>query len=72
MRSCDDNRSCEEYLRWSCEWAKEVQRVLKDQESFFLNLGACPSNPLIPHELLVALKNEPVGLTLILSISELR
>ena len=60
----DDNRSREDYLKWSCDWAKEVKRVLKDSGSFFLNLGACPSNPLIPHELVVALKNEPVGFVL--------
>jgi site-specific DNA-methyltransferase (adenine-specific) len=60
----DDNKSSEDYLKWSCDWAKEVKRVLKDNGSFFLNLGACPSNPLIPHELLVALKNEPVAFVL--------
>ena len=31
-------------------------RVLKSEGSFFLNLGACPSNPLVPHELIVELK----------------
>jgi site-specific DNA-methyltransferase (adenine-specific) len=30
--------------------------VLKDDGSFFLNLGSTPSNPLIPHELIVTLK----------------
>ena len=60
----DDNKSSEDYLEWSCKWAKEVKRVLKEQGSFFLNLGACPSNPLIPHELVVALKSEGVGFVL--------
>src|SRR4030095_9087143 len=60
----DDNRSREEYLKWSCEWATEVMRVLKPKGSFFLNLGSSPSNPLIPHELLVALKSSEVGFTL--------
>jgi site-specific DNA-methyltransferase (adenine-specific) len=45
-------------MKWSCDWAREVKRVLADKGSFFLNLGACPSNPLIPHELLVTLKNQ--------------
>src|SRR6266496_453281 len=60
----DDNKSSADYLTWSCKWAKEVKRVLKDDGSFFLNLGSCPSNPLIPHELLVALKSQEVGFVL--------
>ena len=50
-----DSRTRDEYLSWSHEWAGEVKRILKDDGSFFLNLGACPSNPLIPHELIVEL-----------------
>ena len=60
-RHYDDSKTRAEYLAWSCEWAREVKRVLKDKGSFFLNLGACPSNPLIPHELVVALKADDVG-----------
>ncbi len=60
----DDNKSSEDYLKWSCSWAREVKRILKDKGSFFLNLGSCPSNPLIPHELLVALKGGDVGFVL--------
>lgn len=60
----EDRKSRAEYLQWSCEWAREVKRVLKDDGSFFLNLGACPSNPLVPHELLVALKEDGVGFLL--------
>ena len=55
-KNYDDTRTRDEYLNWCREWAAEVKRVLKDNGSFFLNLGACPSNPLIPHELIVALK----------------
>lgn len=51
----DDARSNSEYLAWSLEWAQEVKRVLKDEGSFFLNLGACPANPLLPHELILVL-----------------
>ncbi|MFO1499712.1 MAG: site-specific DNA-methyltransferase [Verrucomicrobiota bacterium] len=53
----DDRRRWDEYLRWSLVWIREVRRVLKADGSFFLNLGACPSNPLLPHELMVALKD---------------
>jgi site-specific DNA-methyltransferase (adenine-specific) len=56
-RNYNDKRTRDEYLAWSREWAGEVHRILKDKGSFFLNLGATPSNPLIPHELVVAMKD---------------
>lgn len=55
-RNYHDSRNSDEYLSWCREWANEVRRLLKPDGSFFLNLGACPSNPLIPHELVVELK----------------
>lgn len=55
-RNYQDSRNSDEYLSWSTQWAAEVRRVLKDDGSFFLNLGSCPSNPLIPHELIVRMK----------------
>jgi site-specific DNA-methyltransferase (adenine-specific) len=55
-RNYHDSRNSDEYLNWCAQWAGEVRRVLKDDGSFFLNLGACPSNPLIPHELIVRMK----------------
>jgi site-specific DNA-methyltransferase (adenine-specific) len=45
-------------------WSKEIGRLLKDDGSFFLNLGACPSNPLLPHELLLAIKRADEGFVL--------
>jgi site-specific DNA-methyltransferase (adenine-specific) len=62
-RKYEDKKSREDYLKWSCEWAAQVKRVLAERGSFFLNLGASPSNPLLPHELVVALKSE-VGFVL--------
>jgi site-specific DNA-methyltransferase (adenine-specific) len=59
----EDKKSREDYLKWSCAWASEVKRVLAEKGSFFLNVGASPSNPLLPHELIVALKFE-VGFVL--------
>jgi site-specific DNA-methyltransferase (adenine-specific) len=55
-KSYRDARTRSDYLVWSLQWASEVRRVLKPDGSFFLNLGACPSNPLVPHELIVELK----------------
>jgi len=49
----DDNQLRDEYLKWSSQWAAQVQRVLKDSGSFFLNVGAAPSNPLLPHQLIL-------------------
>jgi site-specific DNA-methyltransferase (adenine-specific) len=44
------------YLDWCAEWAAEVRRVLKPSGSFFLNVGAAPANPLLPHELVLKLR----------------
>jgi site-specific DNA-methyltransferase (adenine-specific) len=51
-----DNAPREEYLDWSYRWAAEVARVLKPDGSFFLNVGASPSNPLLPHEIVLKLQ----------------
>ncbi len=48
-----DDAPREEYLDWCCEWASEVRRVLKPDGSFFLNVGASPSDPLLPHEIVL-------------------
>ena len=55
-KNYNDSRNRSEYLNWSREWAIQVKRVLKENGSFFLNLGSAPSNPLVPHELIGALK----------------
>jgi site-specific DNA-methyltransferase (adenine-specific) len=55
-KNYNDSRTRNDYLNWSRVWATQVKRVLKDKGSFFLNLGSAPSNPLVPHELLGALK----------------
>lgn len=48
-----DERST--FISWCLEWSEEVKRVMCDDASFFLNLGAAPRNPLLPHQLLLAL-----------------
>jgi site-specific DNA-methyltransferase (adenine-specific) len=45
-----------EYLDWCHAWAAELQRVLKPAGSFFLNVGASPANPLLPHEIVIKLQ----------------
>jgi site-specific DNA-methyltransferase (adenine-specific) len=49
----NDRQGRAEYLAWSLRWAREIYRVLKDDGSFFLNVGAAPSQPLLPHELVL-------------------
>jgi len=45
------------YLKWSASWAQQVRRVLKPDGSFFLNIGAAPSNPMLPHEIVFQLRD---------------
>jgi site-specific DNA-methyltransferase (adenine-specific) len=54
--SYQDDAPRENYLEWCVEWAEEVKRVLKRTGSFFLNVGAAPANPLLPHELILTLR----------------
>jgi site-specific DNA-methyltransferase (adenine-specific) len=63
-RKYKDRKTRDDYLTWCCAWARSVKRVLKDDGSFFLNVGASPSTPLLPHQLLLALTAEEVGLIL--------
>ncbi|HYR57561.1 MAG TPA: site-specific DNA-methyltransferase [Chthoniobacteraceae bacterium] len=51
-----DDAPREDYLDWCFRWASELRRVLKPAGSFFLNVGAAPANPLLPHELLLKLR----------------
>ena len=51
-----DDAPREDYLDWCYGWAAEVRRVLKPGGSFFLNVGAAPANPLLPHEIVLKLQ----------------
>ena len=46
-----DREDRQSYLKWCETWAAQVRRVLKPGGSFFLNIGAAPSNPMLPHEI---------------------
>lgn len=50
-----DTAPREQYLAWCRDWAAEVKRVMAEDASFFLNVGAAPANPLMPHQLILAL-----------------
>jgi site-specific DNA-methyltransferase (adenine-specific) len=45
------------YLRWCKTWVGAIARLLKPEGSFFLNVGAAPSNPMFPHELVLQLRD---------------
>jgi site-specific DNA-methyltransferase (adenine-specific) len=52
-----DKQKRPSYLKWCALWASGVGRVLKNDGSFFLNIGSAPSNPMLPHEMLIQLRN---------------
>jgi site-specific DNA-methyltransferase (adenine-specific) len=52
-----DRQDRQSYLRWCGAWARELRRVLKPSGSFFLNVGAAPSNPMLPHEIVMSLRD---------------
>ena len=51
-----DRQDRRSYLGWCGEWAGQIRRVLKSNGSFFLNIGAAPSNPMLPHEIVMTLR----------------
>ena len=55
-RKYADRQDRESYLRWCVTWAGQIRRVLKANGSFFLNVGAAPSNPMLPHEIVLQLR----------------
>jgi len=57
--SFKDTAPRDEFLDWCKIWVTEVKRVMADDASFFLNIGAAPSNPLLPHQLILALTEGP-------------
>jgi site-specific DNA-methyltransferase (adenine-specific) len=52
-----DRQDRRSYLGWCGEWAGQVRRLLKPDGSFFLNIGSAPSNPMLPHEIVMALRD---------------
>ncbi|HEX4654042.1 MAG TPA: site-specific DNA-methyltransferase [Candidatus Udaeobacter sp.] len=55
-RQFSDRQNRESYLKWCAQWAAQIQRVLNSDGSFFLNIGAAPSNPMLPHEIVMTLR----------------
>jgi site-specific DNA-methyltransferase (adenine-specific) len=59
-----DRQDRQSYLKWCQEWAAQVWRVLKSNGSFFLNIGSAPSNPMLPHEIVIELTSASGGFVL--------
>ncbi len=57
--SFKDTAPRDEFLSWCRQWAAEAKRVMTDDASFFLNIAGSPSNPLLPHQLIIALTEGP-------------
>jgi site-specific DNA-methyltransferase (adenine-specific) len=51
-----DKQDRSSYLGWCREWVAEVRRLLRPTGSFFLNIGSAPSNPMLPHEIAIQLR----------------
>jgi len=52
-----DRQDRRSYLDWCGEWAGQIRRLLTPEGSFFLNIGAAPSNPMLPHEIVMTLRD---------------
>jgi site-specific DNA-methyltransferase (adenine-specific) len=52
-----DRQDRQSYLKWCSEWAAQIRRLLKPNGSFFLNIGSAPSNPMLPHEIVIKLRD---------------
>jgi len=52
----DDRIDRDEYLEWTRAWTSQVARVLSPKGSFFLNIGSKPSDPWVPFEVAMELR----------------
>jgi site-specific DNA-methyltransferase (adenine-specific) len=59
-----DRQDRPSYLRWCKDWAAQIRRILKPDGSFFLNIGSAPSNPMLPHEIVIELTSASGGFVL--------
>src|SRR4051812_14655282 len=56
-RTHQDGGPRDEYLEWSDRCLEAVRRVLKPDGSLFLNIGAAPANPWLPHEVILRVRD---------------
>jgi len=53
-----DNLDRNDFIAWCQDWTTEIHRLMTNEASFFLNVGAAPKDPLLPHQLLLAITRE--------------
>jgi site-specific DNA-methyltransferase (adenine-specific) len=56
-----DRQDRQSYLHWCAKWAAQIQRILRSNGSFFLNIGSAPSNPMLPHQIVIELTSASSG-----------
>jgi site-specific DNA-methyltransferase (adenine-specific) len=56
-----DRQNRQSYLKWCAKWAAEIRRILRSNGSFFLNVGSAPSNPMLPHQIVIELTSASGG-----------
>ncbi|MBI3926590.1 MAG: site-specific DNA-methyltransferase [Armatimonadetes bacterium] len=52
----DDRIERQEYLEWLERWARALNQVLAENGSLFLNLGAKPTDPWVPYDVLARMR----------------
>jgi len=63
-RQYADGQDRQSYLNWCAKWAAQVRRILRSNGSFFLNVGSAPSNPMLPHQIVIELTSASSGFVL--------
>jgi site-specific DNA-methyltransferase (adenine-specific) len=63
-RQYADRQDRQSYLNWCAKWAAQIQRILRSNGSFFLNVGSAPSNPMLPHQIVIELTSASGGFVL--------
>ena len=48
-------------LNWCAKWSTQIRRILRSNGSFFLNVGSAPSNPMLPHQIVIELTSASGG-----------
>ena len=63
-RQYTDRQDRRSYLHWCAKWSAQIRRILRPNGSFFLNVGSAPSNPMLPHQIVIELTSAAGGFLL--------
>ena len=63
-RQYADRQDRQSYLDWCARWSTQIRRILRSKGSFFLNVGSAPSNPMLPHQIVIELTSASGGFVL--------